>query len=146
MTALVLTSPTPISADHVLDGFDCGEPTLDEWLKKRVLKNHTSGVSRCFVLCHDADVIGYYSLSAGVIRQELVAKTMRCNMSEPLPVLLFGRLAVDRRYHNQGLGRDLLRDAMIRAVTVSGDAGIFALIVHALSEQAKRFYLPRGFV
>jgi GNAT superfamily N-acetyltransferase len=61
-------------------------------------------------------------------------------------VLLLGRLAIDRRYQNQGLGRALLRDAMIRAVGVAGDTGVSALLVHALSEQAKRFYLSRGFV
>jgi GNAT superfamily N-acetyltransferase len=146
MTAFVPTSPSPISADHVLDGFECGEPSLDEWLKKRAIKNQVPGASRCFVICHGADVIGYYSLSAGAIRHELVTKAMRRNMPDPLPVLLLGRLAIDRRYHNQGLGRALLRDAMIRAVNVSGDAGIFALMVHALSEQARRFYLSRGFV
>ncbi len=145
MTALVLTPPSPISADHVLDGFECGEPLLDEWLKKRALKNHASGASRCFVICHGADVFGYYSLSAGAIRHESVTKAMRRNMPDPLPVLVLSRLAIDRRYHNQGLGRALLRDAMIRAVKVSGDAGIFALMVHALSEQARRFYLSRGF-
>ena len=71
---------------------------------------------------------------------------MRRNMPDPLPVLLLGRLAIDRRYHNQGLGRALLRDAMLRAVHVAGDTGVFAILVHALSEQAKRFYLSRGFV
>ncbi|MBF0555515.1 MAG: GNAT family N-acetyltransferase [Nitrospirae bacterium] len=146
MTDFVLTPPSPISTEHVLDGFDCGELSLNEWLKRRALKNHALGVSRCFVICHDVDVIGYYSLSAGAIRHELVAKAMRRNTPDPLPVLLLGRLAIDWRYHNRGLGRALLRDAMIRAVTVSGDAGIFALMVHALSEQAKRFYLSRGFV
>jgi len=146
MTAFIITPPSPISADHVLDGFECGEPSLDEWLKKRALKNHISGASRCFVICHGMKVIGYYSLSAGAIRRESVSKTMRRNMPDPLPILLLGRLAIDRRYHNQGLGRALLRDAMIRAVNVSGDAGVFALMVHALSEQARRFYLSRGFV
>ncbi|MGD0283039.1 MAG: GNAT family N-acetyltransferase [Dissulfurispiraceae bacterium] len=146
MTAFVLTPPSPISAYHVLDGFECGEPSLDQWLKKRALKNNASGASRCFVICHSADVIGYYSLSAGAIRREAVTKAMRRNMPDPLPVLVLGRLAIDRRYHNQGLGRALLRDAMIRAVKVSGDAGIFALMVHTLSEQARRFYLSRGFV
>ena len=71
---------------------------------------------------------------------------MRRNMPNPLPVLLLGRLAVDKRYHNQGIGQALLRDAMMRAVNVSGDAGVFALLVHALSDQAKQFYLSRGFV
>ncbi|QWR77114.1 GNAT family N-acetyltransferase [Candidatus Magnetomonas plexicatena] len=146
MTAVVITPPSPISSDHVLDGFECGEPSLDEWLKRRALKNQTAGVSRCFVICHRADVIGYYTLSAGAIRHEVVLKAMRRNMPNPLPVLLLGRLAVDRRYHNQGLGRALLRDAMMRAVSVSVDAGIFALMVHALSEQARGFYLSCGFV
>jgi GNAT superfamily N-acetyltransferase len=67
-------------------------------------------------------------------------------MPDPLPILLLGRLAIDRRHHNRGLGRALLRDAMLRAVHVAGDAGVFAILVHALSEQAKRFYLSRGFV
>lgn len=71
---------------------------------------------------------------------------MRRNMPDPLPVLLLGRLAIDRRYHNQGIGRALLRDAMIRAVSVASDAGVFAMLVHALSEPAKRFYLANGFV
>ena len=117
-----------------------------EWLKKRALKNHLAGASRCFVLCVGASVIGYYSLSAGAIRREAAPKAMRRNMPDPLPVLLLGRLAVDRRYHNQGLGQSLLRDAMLRAVNVAGDAGVFAILLHAISDQAKRFYLSRGFV
>jgi len=146
MTAFALTPPAPIGDHHVLSNFDSGEPSLDEWLKKRALKNHGSGASRCFVLCKGETVVGYYSLSAGAISHEASPKAMRRNMPDPLPVLLLGRLAVDRRYHNQGLGQALLRDAMLRAVNVSGDAGVFAILVHALSDQAKRFYLSRGFV
>jgi len=146
MTTLDLTPPAPISDSHALSDFDSGEPSLDEWLKKRALKNHASGASRCFVLSTGAAVIGYYSLSAGAIGHAAAPKAMRRNMPDPLPVLLLGRLAVDRRYHNQGLGSALLRDAMLRAVNVSGDAGVFAILVHALSDQAKRFYLSRGFV
>ena len=146
MTALDFTPPAPIGDNHVLSDFDSGEPSLDEWLKKRALKNHASGASRCFVLCKGATVIGYYSLSAGAISHEASPKAMRRNMPDPLPILLLGRLAVERRYHNQGLGQALLRDAMLRAVKVSGDTGVFAILVHALSDQAKRFYLSRGFV
>jgi GNAT superfamily N-acetyltransferase len=139
-------APTPLTSDHELKNFDCGEFSLNEWLKKRAFKNHGAGVSRCFVLCVGATVIGYYSLSAGVISQEAAPKAMRRNMPNPLPVLLLGRLAIDNRYHNQGIGQALLRDAMLRAVNVAGDAGVIAILVHALSEQAKRFYLSRGFV
>jgi GNAT superfamily N-acetyltransferase len=146
MTALHLTPPAPITSAHELADFDSGELSLDEWLKKRALKNHATGASRCFVLCAGASVIGYYSLSAGAICHEAAPKAMRRNMPDPLPVILLGRLAVDRRYHNQGLGQSLLRDAMLRAVNVAGDAGVFAILVHAISDQARRFYLSRGFV
>ena len=119
MTALNLTAPTPITDEHQLKDFESGVLSLDEWLKKRALKNHASGASRCFVLCDGKVVIGYYSLSAGAISHEAAPKTMRRNMPDPLPVLLLGRLAIDKRYHNKGLGQALLRDAMLRAVSVS---------------------------
>lgn len=146
MTARAPSPPEPLSPAHALDGFECGEPSLDDWLKRRALKNQASGASRCFVVCDGRAVIGYYSLSAGGIHQEAAPKPMRRNMPDPLPVLLLGRLAIDRRHHNQGLGRALLRDAMLRTVHIASDAGVFAILVHALSEQAKRFYLSRGFV
>ena len=65
-------------------------------------------------------------------------------MPDPLPVLLLGRLAIDKRHQNQGIGRALLRDAMIRAINVARDAGVFAILVHAISDQARQFYLSRG--
>ena len=146
MISLNISPPVPIASGHELADFDSGVPSLDEWLKKRAFKNHASGASRCFALCADNVVVAYYSLSAGAISHEEAPKAMRRNMPNPLPVLLLGRLAVDKRYHNQGLGQALLRDAMLRAVSVSSDAGVFALLVHALSDQAKQFYRSRGFV
>lgn len=147
MTTLNLsTAPLPITANQELANFDCGVFSLNEWLKRRALKNHASGASRCFVLCADLGVVGYYCLSAGAISLNAAPKAMRRNMPEPLPILLLGRLAVDQRYHNQGIGQALLRDAMLRAVNVSRDASVFALLVHALSDQAKQFYLSRGFI
>ena len=109
MIALNLIPPAPITPNQELAYFDSGELSLNEWLKKRALKNHATGASRCFVLCAGKDVIGYYSLSAGAISHEAAPKSMRCNMPNPLPVLLLGRLAVDKRYHNQGIGQALLR-------------------------------------
>ncbi len=71
---------------------------------------------------------------------------MRRNMPDSLPVLILGRLAIDKKYHNKGLGSALLRDAMIRSVSIAQDAGVFAILIHALSDQAKQFYISRGFV
>ena len=142
-----LSAPTLISADHKLDNFNSGEPSLDEWLKKRAIKNHTSGASRCFVICDDKkEVVGYYCLSAGAIGRRAAPKAMQRNMPDLLPVLVLGRLAIDKKYHNKGLGSALLRDAMIRSVAIAEDTGVFAILIHSLSEQAKRFYLSRGFV
>lgn len=141
-----LSSPTPVSPDHELDDFDSGELSLDEWLKKQAHKNQLSGASHCFVISNGKQVIGYYCLSAGAISHESAPKKMRRNMPNPLPVLVLGRLAIDQHFHNQGLGSALLRDAMIRAVSAGGETGVFAILVHALSEQAKRFYLSSGFV
>jgi GNAT superfamily N-acetyltransferase len=146
VSALDLTPPSPITTDHQLSNFDSGELALNDWLKKRALKNQASGASRCFVVCSGAEVIGYYSLSAGAISQEAAPKAMRRNMPDPLPILLLGRLAVDKRYHNQGIGQALLRDALLRAVNVAGEAGVFAMLVHALTDSAKQFYLSRGFI
>lgn len=146
VSALDLTPPSPITADHQLINFDSGELALNDWLEKRALKNQASGASRCFVVCAGLEVIGYYSLSAGAISQEAAPKAMRRNMPDPLPILLLGRLAVDKRYHNQGIGQAMLRDAMLRAVNVAGEAGVFAILVHALTGSAKQFYLSRGFI
>jgi len=141
-----VTPPEPITANHRLDDFESGEASLDAWLRRHALRNHASGASRCFVVNEGTAVIGYYSLSAGSIGHEAAPKAMRRNMPDPLPVLLLGRLAIDRRHQNRGLGQMLLRDAMLRAVSVSQDTGVFAILLHALSEPAKRFYLSRGFV
>ncbi|MDF1795281.1 MAG: GNAT family N-acetyltransferase [Coxiellaceae bacterium] len=146
MVVINLSKPKPICSSNDTAHFDSGEKSLDNWLKKRALKNQTSGASRCFVICSDNKVIGYYSLSAGAIIREATTKSMQRNMPNPLPVLLLGRLAIDKQHHNGGLGSALLRDAMLRAVNVSHEAGIFALLVHTLSEPAKQFYLSRGFV
>jgi len=146
MTAFNLKPPSPITVEDDPNDFDCGELSLNVWLRKKALKNNAAGASRCFVLCNGNTVIGYYSLSAGAISHETAPKALRRNMPNPLPILLLGRLAVDKRYHNQGIGQSLLRDAMLRAVNVSSNAGIFAILVHALNSQAKQFYLSRGFV
>ncbi len=98
--------------------------------EKRALKNSAAGASRCFVLCSNKVVLGYCSLSAGAISHETAPKPMRRNLPDPLQALLLGRLAVDRKYHNQGAGSGLLRD-MLRSVHIARDAGVFAMLVHA---------------
>lgn len=143
---MAITAPERITAAHDIAGFDSGEATLDEWLRKRALKNSGSGGSHCFVIADGRTAVGYYSLSSGAVAREAAPKPMRRNMPDPLPAMLLGRLAVDRRYQNRGLGSALLRDAMLRIVRISEEAGIALVFVHALDDHAKQFYLSRGFV
>jgi GNAT superfamily N-acetyltransferase len=141
-----MMAPQPLAADHRLADFDSDEPSLNEWLKHRALKNQTNGSSRTFVACEGNIVIGYYCLSAGAIRHAEAPGTMKRNRPDPIPVLVMGRLAIDARHHGAGQGTALVRDAILRTLQVADLAGVTALLVHALSEKAKLFYLSRGFV
>lgn len=137
--------PHPITeADGTAD-FDSGEPVLDEYLRRRALSNHVQGGSRCFVSCHDSRVVGYYALASASIQQKDVAGKVRRNMPDPVPVILLSRLAVDRNEQGSGLGKGLLRDAVQRSVTASEVIGVRALLVHALNNTARDFYLHFGF-
>lgn len=141
-----LTPPEPINSDHSTANFDCGIPSLDQWIRRQALKNEASGASRTFVVCNKNEVVGYYALASGsVLRQQTPGKIKR-KMPEPIPVLILGRLAVDRKWQGSGLGSGLLRDALLRTYNVSRQVGVRALLVHALSEDAKNFYLRHGFM
>lgn len=138
--------PEPLAAHHVLEGFTSGEPVLDEWLRKRALGNQVSGASRTFVVTDAADlVLGYYALAAGAVARAAASAPVRRNMPEPVPVIVLARLAVDRRAQGMRLGSAMLRDAVQRARVVAGHAGVRALLVHALHERARDFYLRYGF-
>lgn len=146
MPAKTLTAPMPIQAGHDLTSFNSGVYSLDEWLKKRALKNEKFSASRTYVTCVENKVVGYYCLSSGAISLQEAPKKMTRNMPNPIPVMIMGRLAVDQNYQNKGIGKGLLRDAVYRTLKAGEIAGVAALLVHALSEEAKRFYLSCGFV
>jgi GNAT superfamily N-acetyltransferase len=146
MTLADLTPPAPIAVSHDIADFQSGIVTLDEWLQKRALKNEQSSASRTYVTCEGNKVVGYYCLSAGAVAVSEAPKKMTRNMPDPIPVLVMGRLAIDQSWQNKGLGKALLLDASRRAIQAGEIAGVAALLVHALSEEAKRFYLSRGFI
>jgi len=119
---------------------------LDDWLKRRALANQSSGASRTFVVAdQDSRICGYYAMAAGAVSHPLATRGVRRNMPDPVPVMVLARLAVDRRAQGQHLGASLLQDAVNRAVAVSQNAGVRALLVHALHEKAKQFYEHYGF-
>ncbi len=141
-----ITAPEPITEAHLIESFSCCVPVLDEWLKRHALKNEVSGASRTFVVCQDKKVIGYYALATGSIEHRDAPGKIRRNMPDPIPVMILGRLAIDQQWQQAGLGRNLLKDALLRSLSVSKQTGIRALLVHALSQDAKRFYTGNGFI
>ena len=140
-----LQAPEKLSEVHDVSSFDSGQPQLDDWLKRRALSNQESGASRTYVVCVERRVVGFYALAAGSVSHAEVTGRIRRNMPDPIPVMILGRLAVDRAYHGRGLGRGLLRDAILRTIQAADIAGIRAILVHAISEDARIFYERSGF-
>jgi predicted N-acetyltransferase YhbS len=140
-----LAAPAPLAAEHELEEFNSGTAPLDEWLKRRARQNEASGASRTYVIAQGRRVVGYYGLAAGSVLHEVATSRVRRNMPDPVPVALLGRLAVDRQWQGRGLGAALLRDAVLRVVGAAGTIGVRALLVHAISDEAKAFYERWGF-
>lgn len=137
---MTLSAPIAITESHDLSQFDCGIAVLDEWLKRRALKNE-SRFSRTYVVCDDNRVVAYVCISAGSVAREAAPAKLRRNAPNSVPVSIIGRLAVDKEYAGRGLGADLLADAMRRIAIAAQSIGIAAVLVQAKDEVAKRFYL-----
>ncbi|TNH04237.1 GNAT family N-acetyltransferase [Testudinibacter sp. TR-2022] len=139
-------APEPLTSKHRVQDFVCGEPILDHWLQKNALKNQLSRASRTFVVCDESHtVVAYYAIASGSITHQAATGKIRRNMPNPIPVIVLGRLAVDQRLHGQHLGASLLKDVILRVHRISEQVGVRALLVHALNENAKQFYLAHGF-
>ena len=140
----MLRAPEPLHPDHDIAGFDCGVESLNTWLKRRAAANQVSGASRTFVVCEDGKVVGYYALASSAVVPAAAPGRFRRNMPDPVPVVVLGRLAIATSHHGQGLGRALFRDAALRVIHAADAVGIRGMVVHALSEEAKDFYLRLG--
>ncbi len=142
---LPLSAPEPLTAGHRIADFESGEGSLDDWLRRRAQANQVSGASRTYVVCDGQNVVGYYALASGAIAVSAVPGRFRRNMPDPIPVAVLARLAVDLRHQGRGLGRALFRDAARRVSRAADSIGIRGIVVHAVSEGARRFYVALGF-
>lgn len=140
-----VSAPQHLTSEHDVSAFDCAVPELNDWLKRRALQNEGTRASRTFVVLGDGRVVGYYALATGAVDHAVTTSKVRRNMPEPIPVMVLVRLAVDRAHQGTGLGSALLRDALLRTLTVADTVGIRAILLHAISEEAKRFYVHHGF-
>lgn len=137
--------PQPIDGTFELTDFRSGSPELDSWLTRRALANEASGASRTFVIAKDKRVVGYYALSVGSASHLVAPGKVRRNMPDPIPVAILARLAIDQDWQGRRLGAELLQDAILRTIAASESLGIRAILIHAISDQARRFYEHHGF-
>ncbi len=140
-----LRAPELLAESHLLESFRCGEDSLDDWLRRRARTNQASGASRTYVICEGAQVVGYYALASGSITMDDAPGRFRRNMPDPIPVAVLARLAVDRTWRGKGIGRGLFRDAARRVAHAADVIGIRGIVVHAISEEARNFYVALGF-
>lgn len=139
--------PEPLGPDHVLEGFDCGRASLNVWLTRHARQAAAAGSARTYVVVDSEQgrVVGYDALTAaGVEREAATARVLKGMPRYPIPVVLLARLAVDVSVSGRGVGAWLLRDAMVRTLAASETIGVRAMLVHAIDDEARAFYLRHG--
>ena len=142
-----LRGPEPLSAQHRLEGFDCGKPALNDWLLRHARQAQGSGSAKTFVVTDDERVAGYFSLTVGQIDTLDAPERIRKGMGQyPVPVVILARLAVSEQDQGRGIGVGLLQDAVRRTMLIAEQAGIRAMLTHPIDEDAARFYDRFGFI
>ena len=140
-----LNPPLPLTAEHDLEQFACGEAALDTWLLRHA-RSAQGLTARTYVVCQgNRQVVAYHCLSAGSVARAEWPKRLQRNVPRDIPVFVLGRLAVDQRLQGRGLGQDLLRHAMVQCLAAHEHVAARALIVHPLNGAATRFYQSFGF-
>jgi GNAT superfamily N-acetyltransferase len=136
-----------LRADHPIESFDCGREELNRYVLRYAWQNQRAGAAQTYVGLARDSVIGYYTLAVGhVMREEAPERLTKGLARHPIPIMLLARLAVDQRWQSQGVGKALLKDAMLRTLQAADIAGIRAFAVHAKDEEARRFYLKFDFI
>ena len=142
MATAGLSAVELLSKSHNFSDFDCGtHVSLNLWLKKYALQNQANESARTYVVHRASQVVGYYSISAGsVAKASATARVAQGLANHPVPIALLGRLAVHRSEQGQGLGKALLKDALVRIERAADILGIRAVLVHAIDAEARAFY------
>jgi GNAT superfamily N-acetyltransferase len=130
-----------LDASDSFEAFDCGEPALNQFLRRFALANQQANSVQTYACCLDGCVIGFYSLAVGSVAPESVPqRVMKGLARHPVPVMILARIAVDRAHQRKGLGQALLKDALLRTAQAADIAGIRALLVHAKDDVARQWY------
>ncbi len=137
--------PELLGVDHMLEGFECGDESLNAWLTDRAFRNQADRSSRTWVVAAGGRVVAYYASSAAVVLRVEATKRAARNQPDPLPAVLLGRLAVDRQYRGRGLGAALLKHFIVKSVEVAELIGVRVVLVHAKDSVGAAFYARFGF-
>jgi GNAT superfamily N-acetyltransferase len=141
--------PEPLDGGHPINGFESGEGSLDIWLARHARAAGGAGSAKTYVVTdseQEGRIVGYHALTgASVERREVTERAAKGMGRYRIPAVLLSRLAVDLSVQGRGIGALLLRDAMLRAVSVSDEVGMRLLLTHALNESARAFYMKFGF-
>lgn len=145
---LSVLSPVLLDRAHNKKLFDCGNESLNSFLQNYAMQNNKNNASRTYVsICHNNNMVaGYYTLTYGSVSHVQATEKVKKRMPNyPIPVMILARLAVSQQYQKLGLGKGLLKDALLRTLQASNIAGLKAVIAHAKDNKAKKFYLQYGF-
>jgi GNAT superfamily N-acetyltransferase len=136
-----------LRGDHAIEGFYCGKEELNRYLLRYAWQNQQAGAAQTYIGFEGSSMVGYYTLAVGhVLREEAPERLTKGLARHPVPIMLLARLAVDQRWQGKGVGKALLKDAMLRTLQAADIAGIRAFAVHAKDEEARRFYLKFDFI
>ena len=129
------------------ESFDCGKhESLAVWLKRYALESQKAKSARTFIVHRENAVVGYYSLcAASISRDEASKRAAKGQPARPIPPILLARLAIDKSEQGKGLGKALLKDALLRSLNAANEIGARVILVHAIDEEAKNFYKKFGF-
>lgn len=138
-----MTSPHIAKLDrhHVVEEFDCGQEDLNKFLLRFALSNQLANASTTYLALAGEEVVGFYTLVVGEVAYTDAPERLVKGMARyPVPLMILARLATDLRWQGKGIGKGLLKDAMLRTMQAADIAGIRALAVHAKDDDARAFY------
>jgi GNAT superfamily N-acetyltransferase len=136
-----------LARHHVLDGFDCGEEALNRFLLRFAFPNQQANASQTYLGLAGDEVAGFYTLVVGEVAQDDAPERVKKGLARhPVPIMLLARMGVSQRFQGQGVGKGLLKDAIVRTLAAADIAGIRAFAVHAKNEKARAFYERFDFI
>lgn len=141
-----MAAAEPLTKKHSTRDFDCEDTNVNRWLNRYALQGQASGQARTYVIHESGQVVGFYAISTGSVRPDDATERTRKGLGKyPIPIMLLAQFGVDKNQQGKGLGKALLKEALIRCLNASDEIGARAVVVDASSEKARSFYEKYGF-